>query len=1025
MREFLARALPWPQDGEQPSYVNVHYVFKLTDKDTGKPILLPNGKQAAAAPGRACRSVEEAVRTIEWANTLKTDVYVCMSAQKNAEERLSKKQRKYYAAIRRTDNIARHKSLYIDVDVKPEDLRHGYATREEAVTEFVRIRKELGLPPHAFAISSGSGGFHAHWTFVDPIDHDRWARLSGALCAAFVAKGFRGDTQCIVDGVRLLRVPGTWNYKSGGPRAVTQLGNTNSDQFIEALEQPLAPYVGLHALAAPKSAVVVSSTLGVPAAAFAGVSMPGLDAGLDVLLPTIDEIAAQCPFIAHTLATGGKTNANPLWLQTANTALFVQDGRHALHRMSDQHATYTPADTDALYDRQLGTRRSRDLGWPRCATMASYGAVQCQTCPKLALNQSPLTRPSASPSTGTNGTAGATSSANPPAAVSLVASSPGNIAQVTSVSTPASTLAPLPNGYQYDASNVVCLIETDDQGVQTLVPITTFILENPWLQQEPPVLNFTTHTHQGFERQIRVPYESIVDKNAFGKTVARQGMLPPRSGLQDLGDFFVAWIEKMRADSKNVVNSQPFGWSTKGGKLDGFVYAGHLWSAGVPRPSANPDPVLTNQYKPSGDLAPWLAAAKLITDQQRPALDAILAASFAAPLVRFTGQTGLFLSTYSTHSGIGKTTALKVAQAVWGHPQKAVQSLSDTQNSVMKKVGDIKNLPLFWDELKTDEDTHKFVNLAFQLSLGKEKSRLSADTTYREPGTWQTMLCSTSNNSVLAYVLAHTKTTAAGLYRVFEFEVPKGVTGQIEPTAAALIVGALDDNYGFAGLRYAQFLGQQHDRIAKEVADLSRQLEQQYKVQADERFWLAMMSTLICGAHYANELGLTEINTASLGQFLVERFQSMRFQRKTTTVDIHEDINVIGIVSRYLNEHRSNYTVVTNIMHRGNGRPAPPPGGVGVAPGGIVLKHDIAHVRAVRVHVGSDDHWVRIIKAPFDEWLQERGLTPPLIHKQLVGQFRVMEVRGRLAAGTMMVTAMEPCLEFNYGDPVFQGMLEL
>jgi len=119
MREFLARALPWPQEGEPPSWVNIHHVIKLVDKATGKPILRPNGKQAVAVPGRACRSVEEAARTIDWANTLSTDIYVCMSAQRTAEEKISKKGRKYYAAIRGQHNIARHKSIYVTSTSSP------------------------------------------------------------------------------------------------------------------------------------------------------------------------------------------------------------------------------------------------------------------------------------------------------------------------------------------------------------------------------------------------------------------------------------------------------------------------------------------------------------------------------------------------------------------------------------------------------------------------------------------------------------------------------------------------------------------------------------------------------------------------------------------------------------------------------------------------------------------------------------------------------------------------------------------
>lgn len=1023
MREFLARALPWPQDGEAPSYVDVHHVVKLVDKTTNKPIMRANGKQAVAVPGRACRSVEEAVRHIEWCNQQHTDVYVCMSAQRTAEEKTSRRGFKYYAAIRGQNNIARHKALYVDVDVKPGDLQHGYATAEEAAAEFVRIRTQLGLPPQTFAIASGSGGFHAHWALPVPIDHDRWARLANAFCAAFIHLGFRGDTQCIVDGVRLLRVPGTWNYKDPArPSPVAQLGNTGADCSAELLEHLLKPYFGMHhtpTALTPKPKAATIGPLGPVPAALAGRVLPGLSdglaAGMDVLKPTIEEIAHGCPWIAHTLQTGGADCANPLWLQSCNLSLFVQDGREVFHELSDGHPAYTEAETDALYDRQEDTQRARDLGWPRCQTIASYGAVQCQSCPRLALQHSPLSRdPAFAPA----------SQAHAHGAVQQGPVALSNAAGATlAVSYPAPTLADLPIGYAYNPDNLVSLVMTDDQGVQTLEPVTSFLMEKPWLQQDPPVLNFTTQTHKGHERQIRLPYEAISDKSAFGKTMARQGMLVGDGEKKGLGDFFVSWIEKMRGDAKNVVNSQPFGWATKGGKIEGFVYAGHMWSAAVPRPSANPDPVLTSQYSPAGALDPWKQAAKLITNQNRPALDAILASAFAAPLVRFTGQTGLFLSTYSTHSGIGKSTALKVAQSVWGHPQRAIQSLDDTQNAVLRKIGDTKNLPLFWDELKTERDTERFVNLAFQLSLGKEKSRLAADTSYREPGTWQTLLCSTSNSSILAYVIAQTKTTAAGIYRVFEFDVPKGVTGQISPADAALLIGALNDNYGQAGLLYAQFLGQQHERIAMEVAAISRHIEKQHKVQADERFWLALMATLIAGAGYANECGLTSIDVAALARFLIARFQGMRVQRVESDVDIHEDINVIGILSRFLNEHANGFTLVTNIVHRPNTKlPVPATGTVGPS---VAIKTDPTRIRAVRVHVGVDDHWVRIIRAPFVDWLQEQGYTPPLILKQLNDKFHIGQIRGRLGGGTNYVTAMEPILEFNAGDPVFQGMLEL
>lgn len=1022
MREFLARAFAWPQESDpEPSFVNVHYVLRLVDKETNTPLLDSHGKQRVAVPGRACRNLDEAARAVEWAAGTKTDVYMCMSSQRSADEKISKRGFKYLGALRRQDNVARHKSFYIDVDVKPDDLAHGYATPEEAVTEFVRIRNELGLPRQTFVIRSGSGGFHAHWCLVEPIPTDVWLPLSAALCAGFLAKGFRGDTACIVDSVRLLRTPGTFNYKNAAaPSPVAFWGNTGTDHFLETLKDALTPYVGL--MRSPSRTTHGSphgpnihgtvnghGPLGMPSKLFAPViaqgHMPALDAGLDVLKPTIEDVARGCPFVLRSLATGGALNDNALRLQTMNIALFVQDSRAVAHRMANKRHTCTPEETNDLYVRQEANRRSRDMGWPRCATIASYGAPECTTCVVRQYDRSPF-----------NFTQAAAAAHVQNLQTHGVAVTTANPIQLSMAGAPAATLAPLPSLYAYDQLGRVCREEVDDKGNQTYAPLCSFTMEKPWLQQSPPSLNFTTTTSQGVQAQIRLPFEVINDSTAFKRTLGKQGVIPFKHEIEPLGEFYVNWIDNLRADRTNVIQNQSFGWAVKGGKLDGFVYGGYLWSNAVPRPASNTDPVLASQYSPVGDLQPWIDAAKLITNQQRPALDAILAAAFAAPLVRFTGQSGVLLSTYSTLSGIGKSTTLKVAQAVWGSPVKAVQSLSDTQNSVLKKMGDTKNLPLFWDELKTKEDTQRFANLAFQLSLGKEKSRLGADTSYREPGTWQTLLCSTSNDSILAHILNETKTTLAGLYRVFEFEVPPGVKGQIETTQAALIVAALNDNFGQAGLQYSQFLGSQHVRIAKDVEDYSRALEARYKIQSDERFWLALMTTVIMGAAYANEVGLTTIDVNALSTFMVDKFQRMRNERALSTVDLSVDINVLGILSRYLNEHKQSHTLVTKTMWRGAGRPPL---------GSVQLLSDMTRLRSLRIHQAEDDRIVRLIKQPWDDWLAEKGLTPSLINKSLADKFGVNSTRGRLGVGTAMLTSSETCIEINYADPVFKGLLDL
>ena len=91
-QEYLAKVLPWPQEGDPPAYINIHWMLDKLARN-GKPLWT----------GRATRSVQEAVNTVKWALSLPEtkDIYVCMSSQKEAEQKIAvKSERPYLFPIR-------------------------------------------------------------------------------------------------------------------------------------------------------------------------------------------------------------------------------------------------------------------------------------------------------------------------------------------------------------------------------------------------------------------------------------------------------------------------------------------------------------------------------------------------------------------------------------------------------------------------------------------------------------------------------------------------------------------------------------------------------------------------------------------------------------------------------------------------------------------------------------------------------------------------------------------------------------
>ena len=800
-RRFISLAVPSPTAGE--AYLNIHWSS-----------IGPEGQKYW--DGRATESVDDAIRTISWVNSMgpNHDLYVCMSTQARFEDKTSKKGKQYRKAIRFQEDVKGIQSLFIDVDVKAG----AYATQGEALAALQAFMAAVGLPMPSAVVASGSGGFHVHWVVDEVLSRDEWQLLANSLCAATIKHGLKTDTQCTIDSARILRIPDTFNYKSGEAKPVTLL-SIGEKVTTQVMRGALAGYdIGTARPASPFEQPGATT-------AEAG-SNSDLTAGIEkvkIEYP-VAEIAKNCGFVRRSLGTGGKDNPNPLWFLTASIANFTSEGREALHMMSSQHPGYSAVDTDRLFDRIQATQAKKDLGWPKCQKIAGYGAPECQTCPLLKHVKSPLSF-------------------------------------VIKVGAQISPDLTMPDKYTRDSNGIIMARGIADDGTPIVIPIIHYPVFSGWMSDDPWTLHIISRLSGTRKVTVDVPLDVIVGgKDTFAKFLGSKGFSCTDSQFKLLKDFFVSWVQKLQNAKDSVISAAPFGWAMDNGAAEGFAYGGRVWMDGSDRPAANPSPVLSYQYTPKGDIAIWREAVKVIYSQRRPALDAILAVAFAGPLVKFTGHAGLILNAYSPESGIGKTTAMKVSQAVWGHPVMAMQSLNDTANSVMGKMGQTRSLPVYWDELKSDQQIRQFCSIIFTMTGGREKTRMNQDAQLRMSGEWHTLLVSASNDSLVDGMAREAGSTTAGLHRMFEYIVPPGKSSALEVGMVQRLIGKLEDNYGHAGLLYSKFLGTHSVRVDREVAEMNDKLLSEVTARNEERVWVATMAVVLKGAEYSNELGLTDID---------------------------------------------------------------------------------------------------------------------------------------------------------------------
>jgi hypothetical protein len=242
--------------------------------------------------------------------------------------------------------------------------------------------------------------------------------------------------------------------------------------------------------------------------------------------------------------------------------------------------------------------------------------------------------------------------------------------------------------------------------------------------------------------------------------------------------------------------------------------------------------------------------------------------------------------------------------------------VDDTPKSVAKKLGFLNNLPAYWDELRGKQTVDGFCTLAFQITQGREKSRLDSSANLKEAQTWETMLVVASNESIFEAMARRTAGSDAGMVRTFEIEMTEVPETHHTSAEVTLLFEKLGQNYGHAGRVYAQYLATHAVAVDKMVKDTYLRLAGE--MESAERFWYGMMAILLVGASLARRLELVDIDIRKLHGFLVRNLDRLRGRTNVMS----EEHTLQEVLADYLRD-RGNSTLVIDRFYD----VAPPPTG--------------------------------------------------------------------------------------------------
>jgi len=115
---------------------------------------------------------------------------------------------------RTKQNVLALKALWADLDCGPDKKYSSQASAFAALQQFIG---STGLPKPA-VVNSGRG-VHAYWPLAEALSREEWEPLNARLKELCSAEGLHADPTCF-EAARILRVPGTFNYKGEDPLPV-------------------------------------------------------------------------------------------------------------------------------------------------------------------------------------------------------------------------------------------------------------------------------------------------------------------------------------------------------------------------------------------------------------------------------------------------------------------------------------------------------------------------------------------------------------------------------------------------------------------------------------------------------------------------------------------------------------------------------------------------------------------------------------------------------------------------------------
>lgn len=784
---------------------------------------------------------------------------------------------------RKKENVLGLKAFWLDVDCGPSKAEpnpktgrpDGYVDQKAGLRALMTFCKTVGLPPPTL-VSSG-GGIHAYWPLEREVSRSDWEAVAERFKDVCRAQNFYVDN-AVFEVARILRVPGTFNFKEEEPRPVEFLhvGDVTTIEEMRSI------------LGVKKQPSIFDDNFEMSPRQKA--MMSGVGYNFKRIM-TRTAKGDGCNQLLHAYTNRASISYYE-WFYALSVAAMCEDADTAVHMMSNGHPDYDPE----TVDKKVATIRKATS----CAKFRSVDPSLCDGCPHFDKIVGPKEL----------GKVVKESSED----FLKVEVEPGVVEHIDIPKFP----FPFYRGEDGGVWRKGAKMENGEEAEPIMVYANDFyIVKRMYDPNDGDSAFMRVHLPQDGIREFSVPMSKVTQKDELRKLLSANGVYSYGKKFDILMDYVFKSAEQLQDKQKAEIMRQQFGWVDGNSRFvlgdQEITVEGNIYS-----PPSKATSKLAKFIGPKGTLDNWKEVWSLFGQEGMEAQAFAALSAFGSPLLKFFNQTGAIINLFNPRSGTGKTTILNMVNSVYGHPKELRLKEMDTMNGRLQWVGVLNNLPPTMDEL-TNASPQEYSDLLYILANGKGKERMMAGSNeLRENNTtWQSITVSTSNAS-FAEKLSVLKNNPEGeLMRLIEY--PIGLVDAINTAHAKhLFDQVLFSNYGHAGPIYIRHLLNHLEYAEAQCLAMQAKIDRELDLLPKERFWSATVASNLQGGLFAKQCELIDWDMARIYNWSCGLIERLRVE---TEAPLDGPEQVIG---DYLYRHMQNILVVNDEVDRRTNLPSAP-----------------------------------------------------------------------------------------------------